>query len=101
MQDKPTVECMARDCKQALLSTDALRVEHHVNELLDGIRGAVRTDRPRDRQRALFDRHREYTRRVETSFWRRTRALGAIRNALVSLGARRFKRILLAQTRGR
>ena len=101
MRDGPRVARMIRDCKDALLGQEALRLEHHVAELLDGIRGRVRGDRPRETQRAAFERYAELMRKSEPAHWRRTRAAGALRGALVALGARRLKRALFARAGSR
>jgi hypothetical protein len=95
MSDVTAVARMARDCKEALLSQDALRVEHHVAEIIDAIGTPSRPGR-RD-QRALFERYRAHIRTVETSHWRRKRAVNAVREMLVAVGARRLKRALIRQ----
>lgn len=101
MADKASVARMARDCKEALLSQDALRVEHHVAEVIGEIAAAADGSVARDRQQSLFERYRVHMERVEPSHWRRSRTLGAVHRALVAMGARRVKRAFLHRASGR
>jgi hypothetical protein len=94
MRDTSAVARMVRDCKEALLSQDSLRVEHRVAEMLGDIAAGARGG-GRDSQRQLFERYREHMQRVEGAHWRRRRVRGAIHDALVGLGARRLKRVFM------
>ena len=93
MRDVVTVTRMARDCKEALLSQEALRVEHRVAEMIGEIAAAARGQA--QPQQALFTRYRAHMEKEEVSHWRRRRTLGVIHNAMVALGARRLKRMFM------
>jgi hypothetical protein len=102
MADRDGVERVARACKEAVLSNQALRAEHHVAELIGSIAAAVRPGRAAAAgQRALVERYHAQAGRFEAVHWARQRAAESLRAALVPLGARRLKRALVRISGGR
>jgi hypothetical protein len=96
MADRTGIARLVKACKEAVLSNVALRAEHHVAELIGSIAAAVRPGRASDAgQRTLIERYRSESRRFEALHWARKRAADSLRAALVPLGARRLKRMIV------
>lgn len=94
MRDQEMVTRVAKDCKDAVLSRQDLRYDHHVRELTDAIASSPRRSWAGTATRTFVDKYRAAMKTTESWHWRRERVMNAGRAALVDLGGRRVKRLL-------
>lgn len=93
---------IAKACKDALLSYEALRYRHHAHELISEIANACRGGAGTDARRSpsVAGRYETAMSAIEKSFWRRQRLVERLRAAAVSLGVQYVKRFVMDKARG-
>jgi hypothetical protein len=95
MEDRDAVSRMIVACKDQLLATPQLRYDHHVAELLEEIANAGRGAASSRRDKASFERYRAQIAGVERWHWPKARAIARVKDALIAMGARRAKQVLM------
>jgi hypothetical protein len=99
MRDVDKVDCIARKCKEAILSVDDLRYKNHVAKIIDVIESGASKKKVSAQKQEIIKRislrYRDDFISTHEQYWQKRRLLNKIHNVAVRLGAKKLKNIFM------